>query len=186
MRSHLLTAALLALPCATLIGQAGPPSLANGADALPPSPRLRRTAEASAEAGRRGRAVAAFGRVGGQSGPTTPPKPPVADVTTLVSRLDLEKYKTTIKGLTQFGDRRQGTERNRKAVDWIEAQLKSYGCPTERIKYRVQPAAANRAGRGRPWRTRWRTGRRAAEFRAPRGAAVFEAIARRPASTTMR
>ena len=27
----------------------------------------------------------------------------------LVSRLDLEKYKATIKGLAQFGDRRQGT-----------------------------------------------------------------------------
>jgi hypothetical protein len=34
----------------------------------------------------------------------------------------------TRKGLTQFGDRRQGTDRNRKAVEWIEAQLKSYGC----------------------------------------------------------
>ena len=28
----------------------------------------------------------------------------------MVGRLDLEKYKATIKGLTQFGDRRQGTE----------------------------------------------------------------------------
>ena len=54
----------------------------------------------------------------------------------MVSRLDLEKYKATIKGLTQFGDRRQGTERNRKATDWIEAQLRSYGCTnTERIVY---------------------------------------------------
>lgn len=56
-------------------------------------------------------------------------------VRTLVSRLDLEKYKATIKGLTQFGDRREGTERNRKAVDWIEAQLKSYGCETGRLTY---------------------------------------------------
>ena len=53
----------------------------------------------------------------------------------LVGRLDLEKYKATIKGLTQFGDRRQGTGRNRAAIDWIEAQLKSYGCATERLKY---------------------------------------------------
>jgi len=54
----------------------------------------------------------------------------------LVERLDLEKYKSTIKGLTQFGDRRQGTARNRAAIDWIEAQLKSYGCAnTERLKY---------------------------------------------------
>jgi aerotaxis receptor len=37
-------------------------------------------------------------------------------------------YKATIRSLARFGDRRQGTERNRKAIDWIEAQLKSYGC----------------------------------------------------------
>jgi hypothetical protein len=62
--------------------------------------------------------------------------PPDDPVRTLVSRLDLEKYKATIKGLTQFGDRRQGTDRNRAAIDWIEAQLKSYGCTnTERMKY---------------------------------------------------
>src|SRR5262245_5497606 len=57
-------------------------------------------------------------------------------IRTMVGRLELERYKTTLKGLAQFGDRRQGTERNRKAVDWIEAQLKSYGCSdVERIKY---------------------------------------------------
>ena len=57
-------------------------------------------------------------------------------IKTMVARLDLDRYKATIKGLTQFGDRRQGTDRNRAAVDWIEAQLKSYGCTnTERIKY---------------------------------------------------
>src|SRR5580765_4902873 len=58
----------------------------------------------------------------------------------LVSRLDLERYKATIKGLTAFGDRREGTDRNRAAVDWIEAQLKNYGCTnTERITYDFQP-----------------------------------------------
>lgn len=57
----------------------------------------------------------------------------------LVSRLELESYKATIKGLTQFGDRRQGTERNRRAVDWIEDQLQSYGCPTERLEYVFDP-----------------------------------------------
>jgi hypothetical protein len=58
----------------------------------------------------------------------------------LVSRLDLESYKTTIKGLTQFGDRRQGTSRNRKAVDWIEAQLRTMGCTnTERLDYIFDP-----------------------------------------------
>jgi hypothetical protein len=78
---------------------------------------------------------------------------PVADdpVQPLVARLELERYKATIKGLTQFGDRRQGTDRNRAAIDWIEAQLKSYGCPTERIKYEyVTPQRGQgRGGRGR-------------------------------------
>ncbi|MGD1093807.1 MAG: M28 family peptidase, partial [Bryobacteraceae bacterium] len=69
------------------------------------------------------------------------PKPdPVA--TALVGRLDLERYKATIKGLTQFGDRRQGTARNRAAIDWIEEKLKSYGCTnTERIHYEYNPPA---------------------------------------------
>ena len=78
-----------------------------------------------------------------------PPKPAGPDpLATLAGRLDLERYKATVKGLTQFGDRRQGTDRNRAALDWIEAQLKSYGCTnTERIRYDFQPPAAN-AGRG--------------------------------------
>ena len=67
----------------------------------------------------------------------------------IVERLDLEKYKATIKGLTQFGDRRQGTDRNRAAVDWIEAQLKSSGCSnTERIRYDYQPPTTPQRGRG--------------------------------------
>ena len=54
----------------------------------------------------------------------------------LTGRLELERYKATLKGLTQFGDRRQGTDRNRAAVDWIEAQLRSYGCANvQRLKY---------------------------------------------------
>jgi len=57
-------------------------------------------------------------------------------VVNMVHQLDLEKYKATIKSLTEFGDRRQGTERNRRALDWIEAQLKSYGCTnTERMQF---------------------------------------------------
>src|SRR5271156_843049 len=80
-----------------------------------------------------------------QSQPGGVPGDPVA---TLVGRLDLERYKATIKGLTQFGDRRQGTDRNRAAIDWIEAQLKSYGCSnTERIHYEYQPPSGGR-GRG--------------------------------------
>jgi hypothetical protein len=61
-------------------------------------------------------------------------------VKVLVERLDLDRYKATIKGLTQFGDRQQGTGRNRAAVDWIETELRSRGCTnTERIKYVYEP-----------------------------------------------
>jgi hypothetical protein len=78
------------------------------------------------------------------SATSVPPSSPVlgdtAAIRALVGRLDLERYKATIKGLTQFGDRRQGTDRNRAAVDWIEQQLKSYGCTnTERLTYDYQP-----------------------------------------------
>ena len=91
-----------------------------------------------------------------QAPPAVPPNlilgttlPPAAEdpVRTLVGRLDLETYKATIKGLTAFGDRRQGTDRNRAATDWIESQLKSYGCTnTERIKYDYAPAPRAAAG----------------------------------------
>jgi hypothetical protein len=75
-------------------------------------------------------------------------KAPPDPIAIMVDRLELDRYKATIKGLTQFGDRRQGTDRNRAAVDWIEARLKSYGCTnTERIHYDYQPPAAG-AGRG--------------------------------------
>ena len=67
-----------------------------------------------------------------------PASDPVAE---LVGRLDLERYKATIKGLTQFGDRLEGTDRNRAAIDWIEAQLKSYGCAPERHHYVKTPPA---------------------------------------------
>ena len=75
---------------------------------------------------------------------------PAADpVKVLVERLDLERYKATIKGLTEFGDRRQGTDRNRAAINWIEARLKTYGCSnTERIKYDYQPPPPVAPGRG--------------------------------------
>ena len=75
-----------------------------------------------------------------QSGTATRADSAPDPIRAMVSRLDLELYKANIKGLTQFGDRRQGTARNRAAVDWIEAQLRSYGCtPTERITYDYQP-----------------------------------------------
>jgi hypothetical protein len=56
----------------------------------------------------------------------TPPAP--SDATrSIVARLDLELYKAHIKGLAQFGDRVQGTQRNRDAIDWLERQLRSFG-----------------------------------------------------------
>ncbi len=74
------------------------------------------------------------------------PEPANETIKTLVSRLELQRYKATIRGLTKFGDRREGTDRNRQAIDWIEAQLKSYGCTnTERIHYEYKPVA--RGGR---------------------------------------
>ncbi len=112
-----------------------------------------------------------------------PPQATVIDsadpVALMVAQLDLERYKATIKSLTQFGDRRQGTDRNRAAVDWIEEQLKSYGCANvERVTYDFQPpapaprpatpaqptaprppaAAATAQGGGRPRGIRTRTG----------------------------
>ena len=78
--------------------------------------------------------IALSSSVFGQSTPSDDP------IQLLVGRLDLGGYKATIKGLTRFGDRQQGTDRNRAAVDWIEAQLRSYGCTnTRRIKYAYDP-----------------------------------------------
>ena len=62
-------------------------------------------------------------------------------VKVLVGRLDLEAYKATIKRLTQFGDRQQGTDRNRAAVDWIAVQLRGYGCDVERLRYTYEQPA---------------------------------------------
>jgi hypothetical protein len=75
-------------------------------------------------------------------GQTTSPAPD--PVQALVGRLDLESYKATIKALTPFGDRRQGTDRNRAAIDWIETQLRSYGCATERENERGMQIGAGR------------------------------------------
>jgi hypothetical protein len=100
------------------------------------------------------------------------------EIREMVARLDLEKYKATIKGLTQFGDRRQGTARNRAAVDWIEAQLKSYGCANvERVVYTyTSPPPRDTTGRGgrgggRP-RSDWVSGARVRGVRTPTGVNV--------------
>jgi hypothetical protein len=60
--------------------------------------------------------------VSGQT--TTAPSEPVS---TVVGRLSLDRFKSHIKGLAQFGDRMQGSEGNRKAIDWLEQQLKAFG-----------------------------------------------------------
>jgi hypothetical protein len=60
-------------------------------------------------------------------------------VQAIVGRLDFDSYKSLILGLTQFGDREQGTERNARAVDWIEEQLRGWGYETHRIHYMYQP-----------------------------------------------
>jgi len=95
-------------------------------------------------------AALALPAVAPAQGDSTAAPDPIAQ---LVARLDLERYKATIKGLTTFGDRRQGTDRNRAAADWIEAQLKSYGCSNvARLKYDYQPptppSPAGRGGQG--------------------------------------
>src|SRR5262249_56622311 len=48
-------------------------------------------------------------------------------------------------------NRREGRDRNRAAIDWIEAQLKSYGCTNpERITYDFQPSPAQPRPPGAP------------------------------------
>ena len=92
-------------------------------------------------------AALAMPAVAHAQGDSTAAPDPIAQ---LVARLDLERYKATIKGLTNFGDRRQGTDRNRAAVAWIEAQLRSYGCSNvARLTYEYQPASPpSPGGRG--------------------------------------
>jgi hypothetical protein len=53
----------------------------------------------------------------------------------IVERLDFASYQQLVKGLTEFGDREQGTERNGRALDWIEQQLQGWGYDTERVRY---------------------------------------------------
>ena len=102
---------------------------------------------------------------------TTPPADTLNDpIRIMVSRLELENYKATIKGLTLFGDRRQGTKRNRDAVDWIEAQLKSYGCTnTERITYEYNPPPQQPRPAGQPTDSAAIAARRAAAARNTQG-----------------
>ncbi len=74
---------------------------------------------------------------------------PDDDIKKMVARLELDKFKATLKDLTQFGDRREGSQRNRNAVDWIEAKLKSYGCAdVTRITYEIAARGAGGGNRG--------------------------------------
>jgi hypothetical protein len=73
----------------------------------------------------------------------------------LVERLSLESYTALVHGLAEFGDREQGTERNERANDWIEEQLRSWGYQTERLHYEYegQPRSqvyATKVGTTRP------------------------------------
>ena len=116
-------------------------------------------------------------RIGAEPRPLGLLADPVAE---LVPQLDLETYKATIKGLTQFGDRRQGTERNRKALDWIEAQLKATAARTPSASVPVTPSRASAAPAARPQPAR------AGGPRRRRAAAPCSANARAPASTRTR
>ena len=70
---------------------------------------------------------------------------PVDPAAVLVGRLNLTGYEGSIRGLTAFGDRREGTARNRAALDWIEAQLRAYGCSdVTRLRYHFDPKARER------------------------------------------
>lgn len=64
---------------------------------------------------------------------------PSAATRAVSARLDVERFKGHIKGLAQFGDRLQGTQRNRDAIAWLEQQLKSFGY-TNVVRQRFQSA----------------------------------------------
>lgn len=57
----------------------------------------------------------------------------------IVNRLDFDSYKELLRGLTEFGDREQGTPRNAAALDWIEDRLRGWGYETERVHYMYTP-----------------------------------------------
>ena len=78
-------------------------------------------------------------QVGGRQGGQAAANAPDPVIVELVKRYTLDNFKGTLKGLTQFGDRREGTQRNRDAVQWIGAQLKSYGCEPVFMEYTPPP-----------------------------------------------
>lgn len=73
----------------------------------------------------------------------------------LVERLDFDSYRDLVRGLAEFGDREQGTERNVRANEWIEEQFRSWGYEPERhhYEYRDEPrwqVYATKVGSGTP------------------------------------
>ena len=147
-------------------GRPLPSSVVSGRSLLH-SPRSRHFDEGESEMHRKTWAIAVVGLVAGsvamgwasQQAPAQAPGCPAArrpggrgSDSRPGGTAPTRRYKATIKGLTQFGDRREGTQRNRDAVAWIAAQLKSYGCEPETMTY-VPPAAraggAGQAGAGR-------------------------------------
>ena len=75
------------------------------------------------------------------------PAPANDPIRTLVSRLDLEKYKATIKGLTAFGDRRQGTERNARPSTGSKRSSRATAVRPSASKYEYNPAPPSRRRR---------------------------------------
>ena len=60
----------------------------------------------------------------------------------VVARLDMDSYRLLIEELAGFGDREQGTERNARAVDWIEERLRGWGYADRAVPLRVRGRAA--------------------------------------------
>ena len=78
------------------------------------------------------RAKRSFASLASAQTPSTVSQP----IAALVSRLSLDQFKAHIKGLAQFGDRLQGSDGNRKAIDWLEQKLKAFGYTNvERLRY---------------------------------------------------
>ncbi len=62
---------------------------------------------------------------------------------TLVSRLDLERYKSNVRNLAAFGTRYWNTEGNERARDWIQEQLESYGYEVHRQTFTASGRRGN-------------------------------------------
>jgi hypothetical protein len=58
-----------------------------------------------------------------------------ATVRTIVASADGQRFRANIAALAAFGDRTQGTQGNRDALDWIEVELRGYGYSVERHAY---------------------------------------------------